>query len=284
MRRRDFVLAGVGGVTLAGCRRFAPRPAAAIALERHDLDTIAALADTFLPGDDGTPGAHEVNALATIVDPAYGLRPYIPELVGDLDQWCLVTKHAGFVGLSADARELAVEQRMGLRGRAFQSLYKAAYEGALALTKLAYFGALTNKLGTNWLAFPGDSRGYAPGSAAGAWASLGAPWAIARGQHATIGVEGAGRVSRVRLSAFATTDDDIKATLRVRAPDGNAHELALPVDGGEGVIDDVALPLAGGPAAGAWRLEVASVAGGQGRLELWSLRLRTDLDDASVMP
>lgn len=271
-------LGGLAGLAVLGCKGLT-RPVMPEPLDDHELATIAAIADTFLPGGDGTPGAHEVNAVATIVDPAHGLAPYLSELVADLDQWCLVTKHLGFIGLSERDRELALEQRMGLRGRAIQSLYKPAYEGALALTKLAYFGALTNHLGTSYIGFPGDSRGYAAGSAAGAWASIGA-WEIGPHHGSEIVVAGTGRASSVRLGAFATSDDDAKATLRLRAPDGRDHTFALGFDRGEALLDDLAMPLVGGPAAGAWRLEIATHAGGRGRMELWSLRLRTDLDDA----
>jgi len=265
---------------VAGCKSWTRPSGKPEAHDEHDLKTIAAIADTFLPGDDGTPGALEVNALATIIDPAYGLAPYVSEVVSDLDEWCLVTKHKGFIGLDRAERELALEQRMGLRGKPIKSLYLPVYEGILQLTKLAYFGALQNKLGTNYLAFPTASTGYAPGSAAGAWASHEAPWPIARGRVSAIRVDGAGDASLVRVSAYVTTDDDVKATLRIHAPGGGHHDLVLSTEAGQGLVDHVALPPAAikGPAAGDWRLEIATH-GGDGRFELWSLVIRTDLDD-----
>jgi hypothetical protein len=280
VRRRAFLIGGVSGSALVGCKSWTHPVGKPEQPDEHERKTLAAIADTFLPGDDGTPGAHEVNALATIVDPAYGLNPYISEVVSDLDQWCLATKLKGFIGLSRAEREKALEQRMGLHGTLIKSLYLPAYEGILALTKLAYFGALQNKLGTNYLAFPTSSRGYAPGTAAGAWASRDKPWAIAKGNGSTIRVEGAGALSAVKVSAFATTNDDVRATVRVRAPGGKQHDLVLRADGGQGWIDDVALPIAGGPAAGDWRFEISAHPGGTGQIELWSIALRTELDDA----
>jgi hypothetical protein len=280
VRRRSFLVGGISGAALIGCRSWGrvkpPVP------DQHELDTIAAIADTFLPGDDGTPGAHEVNALATIVDPAYGLAPYIAEVVSDLDQWCLTTfTLRTFVALSPNERERALEQRMGLHGKLIESWYRPAYEGILALTKLAFFGGLANKLGTSYVAFPGPSRGYAPASAAGAWASSNQPFAIAAGATSAIRVDGAGAVSVVRASIVATAADDVQAMLRVHAPDGRHRDLPLRTTGGDALIDDVSLSLAGGPAAGVWRLEIAAHPGGSGRLELWSLRLRTDLDEVA---
>ncbi len=276
MQRRSFLVGSLSGAALLGCRGV--RAPQAEPLSQHELDTMAAIADTFLPGGDGTPGAHEVNALAALVDPAYGLEPYIPELVSDLDQWCLASKQLGFLGLSARDREVALEQRMGLHGKLVQSWYRPAYEGALALTKLAFFGGLSSTLGTSYLAFPGASRGYAPGTAAGAWASRD-PSPIARGAATTIEVAGAGAVSGATLSLFATSDPFVHATLRVTAPDGRHHDLAL--EGrGDVALEEVALPLTGKAAAGAWHLAIVAHHGGVGQLEVWALRLRTELDPA----
>jgi hypothetical protein len=213
-----------------------------------------------------------------IVDPAYGVSGYISEVVSDLDEWCLVAHHGVFAQLPPDRREAALEQRLGLRGRAIQSLYLPVYEGILALTKLAFFGALSNRAGTNYIGFPGASRGYAPGSAAGAYASA-APTAIALGGSSELRVEGAGAVSAVRATAFVTSGDDVRATLRILAPDGRHADVPIRAEGGDSLVDDVPLELAGGPAAGTWRLEIAAHAAGSGRLELWSIRLRTDLDE-----
>lgn len=283
MRRRSFLLGGVAGTAAIACRPWTRPSDRPEVVSPHELETLAAMAETFLPSGEGAPGATEVNAVGVIVDPAYGVNPYISEVVSDLDEWCLVAHHRLFARLGPEPRELALEQRMGLHGRAIQSLYLPVYEGILALTKLAFFGALSNKAGTNYIGFPGASRGYAPGSAAGAYASA-APTVIARGAASELRVEGAGAVSAVRATAYVTSPDDVHATLRIRAPDGRHHELAVTAPSGDGLVDDVPLSLAGGPAAGTWRLEVAAHAAGSGRVELWSIRLRTDLDDRVAHP
>lgn len=278
-----MLLGGVTGTAMIACRPWTHPTSRPQPVSPHELETLAAMAETFIPGGDGTPGATEVNAVGVIVEPAYGVAGYIAEVVSDLDEWCLVAHHGLFKALSPEQREAALEQRMGLRGRAIQSLYLPVYEGVLALTKLAFFGAIANKAGTNYIGFPGASRGYAPGSAAGAYAST-SPVAIAPGGATELRVEGAGTVSVVRATAYVTSADDVRATLRLRAPSGAHHDLALHAEGGDGLVDDVIVPLIGGPAAGTWRLEVAAHAAGSGRLELWSIRLRTDLDEAAVGP
>lgn len=264
--------------------RATPRPAGPVEPTEHELATLAVIAETFLPGGDGVPGASETGAVAAIVDPAYGVRPYLAQVVADLDDWVSLTHglHT-FVELSPATRELVLEQRMGLHGGAIASWYLAVYEAILALTKLACYGGVVNPLGTSYIGFPGPSAGYAPDSAAGAYASLDAPCALAVGAASTIHVAGEGAVTSVRISALAACDEvdaAARAVLRITAPGGRHHDLALrAVAPRAAVLTDEELLLTGGPAAGAWRLEVIAHAGAPGRLALWSLRLRTDRDD-----
>ena len=284
VRRRSLLLGGIGlgGAALLGCKPWVRPVAQPERASPHELATLAAVAETFLPGGDGTPGATEVGAVETLIDPAYGFDAYISELVSDLDEWCLVRHHRLFVDLPAETREVALEERMGLRGKLIKSWYAPAYEAVLALTKLAFFGGLRSRLGTSYLAFPGPSRGYAPASAAGAWAAADLPRPIARGAVSELRVDGPGAVTAARLSVYATSDDDVRAVVRIHAPGGGRHDLPLRAEAGIARIDDVALPIAGGPAEGAWRLEIAEHPGGAGQLELWSLRVRTALDDAGA--
>lgn len=268
MHRRELLI-GLGAA-LAACKALRFRPNDPQQLDAHDLATIAAIADTFLPGDDGTAGAADVNALAILIDPSHGLLPYLAELVSDLDQWCLASKRLAFKGLSGADREIALEQRMGLRGKAIQSWYRPAYDGVLALTKLAFCDHVH---GASFLAFPGASRGYAAGSAAGAYASRDQPWELARGKGSTIAIAGNGNVSRVTASAVIATSQP--ATARIYAPDGRHHQFDV-----RGPLADLELALARGPAAGRWRFEITAHSG-VGRVELWSLRVRTELDDGA---
>jgi hypothetical protein len=281
MERRAFLVGGMVGSVFVACRSWTRPTKSTEVANVHELATIAAIADAFIPGGDGTPGAIDCDAVRVIVDPANGVNPYVSEVVSDLDDWC-GSAHGGkkFVELDTAEREVALEERMGLTAVP-ASLYLAAYEGMLALTKLAFFGGIANKLGTNWVGFPGASTGYHARGAAGAYASADGRKAIAKGASSSIVVAGEGKATEVRVSVLATSDDDVKATLRVIAPDGKAHELSLDAEGGDALIDDVAVPLVGGWAAGTWKLEVAAIGGGSGTLELWSLRLRTDVD-ASV--
>lgn len=285
MQRRSFVIGGISGTALIACRpwtRDTPRPGEPPdEPTEYELATLAAIAETFLPGGDGVPGARDTGALAAILDPAYGVRPYLARVVADLDDWVSLTHglHT-FTELSPATRELVLEQRMGLHGGLITSWYLPVYEAILALTKLAFHGGVTSSLGTSYLGFPGPSAGYAPDSAAGAYASSDRPRPLAAGTASAIHVTGAGAVTSVRVSALATSDTAVRATLRVTAPDGRHHDLALRT----AVLSGEPLPLTGGPAAGVWRLEVIARAGAPGRLELWSLCVRTDLDDAQGAP
>ncbi len=285
MHRRSFLVGGISGAALIACRpwtRVTPPPDQP---SEHELATLAAIAETFLPGGaggDGVPGAREAGALAVIVDPAYGVRPYLAQAVADLDDWVGLTHgfHT-FVELSPATRELVLEQRMGLHGGAIASWYLPVYEAILALTKLACYGGLGSPLGTSYIGFPGPSAGYAPDSAAGAYASADRPRALVAGAASAIHVAGAGAVTSVRLNVLAASDAAVRAVLRITAPGaagapgGRHHDLVLR----RAVLADERLPLTGGPAAGTWQLEVLAHTGEPGQLELWSLGVRTDLDD-----
>jgi hypothetical protein len=262
VNRRELLIAL--GAALAACRALRYSPADPQPLDDHELATLAAIAETFLPG------AAHVDAVTTLVEPAHGLLPYLSELVSDLDQWCLASRLKLFAALEPAQRELALEQRMGLRGEAIQSWYRPAYEAALALTKLAL---CEHPHGMAFLGFPGASRGYAAGTAAGAYASAGRAWELAAGRSSAIAIAGAGLVSRAHANVIVSAAGPLKLGARIHAPGGRAHALEL-----TGPVTNVELALAGAPAAGTWRFEIVALAG-SGLFEAWSLRVRTDRDE-----
>jgi hypothetical protein len=242
LNRREIVTAL--GAAIAGCKALRYRPDDPQPLDEHELATLAAIADTFLPGP---PSGTEAGAVARMIEPAYGLLPYISELVSDLDQWCIVTKLVAFKGMSPAQREVALEQRMGLRGKAMTSWYLPAYEGALALTKLAL---CDHAHGAAFLAFPGASPGYEPATAAGVYASATPEIVIAgtgtvRALDVGILLDGAGPVSVFTSDGRAQTFDPAQAAT------------------------SFSLGLTGATAAGRWELQ------GAVGLRHWWLRVRT---------
>lgn len=273
MRRRTLLGGGASAVALAplaACRpwmRKDPAPAGE-APSAHQLATIDAIAATFIPSSDGSPGALEAGAREVILDPSHPVAGYLSELVSDLDDWCFVRHGARrFVELSPARREQALEERMGLHGRLIQSWYLPVYEGVLALTKLAFFGGLTRRVGTTFVGFPGPSAGYAAASAAGVYRARGA---IAE-------VSGPGRVSEARVTALLAGVDLARAPLHLIAPDGSRHPLAT--DAGAPpplTLDAVVVPgTRGTTAAGSWRLDPGAGA----VVTAWWLALRTELDE-----
>src|SRR3990167_8773364 len=124
MDRREF-LGGTAalGVPLVGWRPGANLHRSVVTPSRHQLAKLTAMATTFVPASPDSPGASETAAVKTIVDPAYGVNPYITEVVSDLDDWCFV-RHGRrrFIELGPAERERALEERMGLRGPLIQSL------------------------------------------------------------------------------------------------------------------------------------------------------------------
>jgi subtilisin-like proprotein convertase family protein len=255
--------------------------------DAHEIATLRAIADTFIPNWDGAPGALETDAFATLNDPFYGLNPYISELVADLDDWCWWRfLWSDFLGLSTANRNRALEERMGYHGSTIQSWYKDAYDGALSLTKLNYFGGLVRSAGTNYIGFPGASAGYAPGSAAGAYASTDTPKNIpdnsSAGVTSTIAVAGAGAVSALAVTAYVRHSYAGDLVIKLLSPAGTAHTLWNRAGGSadDVVLHDVAVSAFNGQAAaGSWRLAVQDLAARDtGSLRYWSFKLRTSLD------
>jgi hypothetical protein len=261
MHRRTFLWTGAIaiGTLPAGCRPWMKRVEKPEGPSDHQRATLAAMAETFLPSSDGSPGARESDAITLILDPAYPVSSYISELVGDLDDWCYVRHFNAFVDLSPAMREQALEERMGLRGRLLASWYKPVYEGVLALTKLSFFGGLTRTIGMTFVEFPGPSAGYATQSAAGVY----------RADGNAVMVAGPGKVSSLRVTALG-----LPGKLTLVGPDGRTHELVAPTPAvGTLVLDaHVVASAVGTTAAGTWKLTGSGV-------RAWWLAVRTDLDE-----
>ena len=55
VRRRSFLLGGVAGTAAVGCRAWTRPIDRPQVVSPHELETLAAMAETFLPGGDGSP-------------------------------------------------------------------------------------------------------------------------------------------------------------------------------------------------------------------------------------
>jgi hypothetical protein len=258
MQRRTFLWTGA---VLVGCRPWLKRnEAPELAVSDHQRATVAAMAETFIPSDDGSPGAREGEAVTLILDPGFPVLGYVSELVSDLDDWCHVRHFKAFVEMSAGEREQALEERMGMRGRLIASWYKPVYEGVLALTKLSFFGGLQRGIGPTFVEFPGASAGYATNSAAGVY----------RADKGAVMVTGPGTVSSLRVTVLGSN-----GALTLVGPDGRAHALKLAPRGTLLADGHLVEGAAGTPAAGTWKLSGADI-------RAWWISVRTDLDEAAA--
>jgi hypothetical protein len=121
----------------------------------YQLQTIAMICDAVIPNTDG-PGALESRAVDTIVDPFYGLNPYISEVVSDID----AATWGDYKDQNLATRTDNLEERLGWKWYSPGSVYKDAYDGIILLTKLNFFGGLVNTVGYGYIGFPGQSGGY----------------------------------------------------------------------------------------------------------------------------
>jgi hypothetical protein len=120
--------------------------------------TMAAFADTIIPGPtsdpEGTVGGVEAGALEVLYNPDYGLKPFIATLVTDLNGTSLKWYRKLFKDLDLAQRTEIVLFKYN------NSPLKSIYELAGTLVKLAFYGAIINDVGTDYISFPGPSFGY----------------------------------------------------------------------------------------------------------------------------
>jgi hypothetical protein len=121
-------------------------------------ETLQAFADTIIPGlhsdPEGSPGAAEAGALEVLYDPYYGLTPFIGLLCRNLNRSSLWWCRKLFKDLDLRQRTAIVLFKDNF------SLLKWVYENAEMLVKLAFYGAIINDVGTEYISFPGPAPRY----------------------------------------------------------------------------------------------------------------------------
>jgi hypothetical protein len=145
-----------------GIYALAPGSNAAEAIDAEDSclqeETLRAFADTIIPGPhsdpEGSPGGVEAGALEVLHDPYYGLEPFIGLLTRNLNRTSLWRYHKLFRDLALDQRTAIVLFKDNF------SLLKLVYQNAEMLVKLAFYGAIINDVGTDYISFPGPAPGY----------------------------------------------------------------------------------------------------------------------------
>lgn len=121
-------------------------------------ETLKAFADTIIPGPhsdpEGTVGGVDAGALEVLYDPYYKLKPFIGLLCRNLNRTSLRRYHKLF-------KDLDLRQRTAIvLFKDYFSLIKLIYEHAEMLVELAFYGAIINDVGTDYISFPGPAPGY----------------------------------------------------------------------------------------------------------------------------
>jgi len=120
--------------------------------------TLKAFADTIIPGPksdpEGSAGGVDARALKVLYDPYYGLKPFLGILTRNLNRTSFFWYRRLFKDLDLDQRTRLVLLKD------YYSLIKPVYEQAEILVKLAFYGAIINSVGTDYISFPGPSFGY----------------------------------------------------------------------------------------------------------------------------
>ncbi len=121
-------------------------------------ETMKAFADTIIPGPgsdpEGSVGGVEAGALEVLYDPTYGFGPLAGLLALNLNL-------AGLRRYGRLFKDLDLRQRTAIvLFKDNTSLIKLLYQQAENLVKLAFYGAIVNDLGTDYISFPGPAFGY----------------------------------------------------------------------------------------------------------------------------
>ena len=131
--------------------------------------TMAAFADTIVPGPAGGadphPGAVEAGVLDEMYEPFYGVRNAFPLLHDDLQlRTPTVLERPASFGLElpyAD-RERVVVECITSGGAGGDNLLNLLYIGTATLVYLSYYGTAQSELGPRYIRFPPRSNGYSP--------------------------------------------------------------------------------------------------------------------------
>jgi hypothetical protein len=162
--RRNFLkgLSALGGTGIAALSGVNLWTGAAQADQTQEwyirLETMKAFADTIIPGPtsdpEGSVGGVESGALAVLLDPYYGMRPFIGLLARNLNRTSLWWYGKLF-------KDLDLRQRSAIvLFKDENALIKLGYLQAENLVKLAFYGAIINNQGTDYISFPGPAFGY----------------------------------------------------------------------------------------------------------------------------
>lgn len=136
-------------------------------LDQSVRDTIAAYADTIVPGPAGgadpQPGAVEAGVVDELYDPFYGVSGSFPALHTDIQVATprVLGRFAGFdLDLPYDDRERVMLDRIERFPAEGTNPLALLYQGVGILVHFVYYGVAASKAGPRVIGFPPSSDGY----------------------------------------------------------------------------------------------------------------------------
>lgn len=166
--RRDFLKkARKGGIILGGTAagmgvllgRAPSWGASDSYFTTHQRETMESIADTAVPPtfelEDGQwkrkPGAVDAGAWELITDPFYEVSSSIPYITWDIDSFCYSKYGKRFIDLDYEDREQVLVDREVHGG--FLGILAPAYQMTINVAKIAFFGGIINRVGTDYIGF-----------------------------------------------------------------------------------------------------------------------------------
>lgn len=165
LTRRNFLKkAGRGGIIIGGAATVIGTPPVAAQswgtsdayFTAHQRETMECIADTVVPvtfeGGEWNPGAVEAGAWELMKDPFYEVSRFIPFITWDIDIFCYLRYGKGFIDLDYEEREKVLLNRE-VCGGPF-GILAPAYRMTIKVAKMAFFGGVINRAGTDYVGFP----------------------------------------------------------------------------------------------------------------------------------
>lgn len=132
--------------------------------------TIAAIADTVVPGPAGGadrhPGAVEAGAVDEVYDDFYGIAATFPVIHADIEAATplVLGRPASFdLALDYRDREQVLANRIRATGNSGANPLNVAYAALAIVVWFAYYGTAQSTKGVEYIRFPPQSDGYWPG-------------------------------------------------------------------------------------------------------------------------
>lgn len=156
---RDGIIVGGTAIGVTSLPKVARSWDTSDCFTEHQKKTMECIADTAVPPtlelENGEwkwkPGAVKAGAWELMKDPYYEVSRLIPYITWDIDFFCCLRYRKRFIDLDYEDREEVLLNRE-VRGGPW-GILAPAYRMTINVAKIAFFGGVINRVGTDYIGF-----------------------------------------------------------------------------------------------------------------------------------